>query len=279
MHEQLTLLAAQLALLKALHCSLTCCMCCRRGPRCTRLCGDASGEPGHACMPASSSAGAPTASTSSCAFWLCLTPAAIACTQNALLCCSSLTQHTSFWRMASCDAHCVQARTWLHFAGHEAHRGPDGWGGGGCSLLPRADHRRAPTLLLCRCLAFVSICVRPATHICPRQEHSLATCTLRMQHFLLIHAASGLTDDADSLRASQAASQLRSASELRRCAGHSLGGALATLAAHSFATAARARGQAPAIACYTFGAPRTGNVTLAAAAAAAAAAGGPPAWH
>ena len=44
------------------------------------------------------------------------------------------------------------------------------------------------------------------------------------------------------------------------CAGHSLGGALATLAAHSFATAARARGQTPAIACYTFGAPRTGNV-------------------
>ena len=43
--------------------------------------------------------------------------------------------------------------------------------------------------------------------------------------------------------------------------GHSLGGALATLAAHNFATQARkyANESAVSVACYTFGAPRTGN--------------------
>ena len=42
-------------------------------------------------------------------------------------------------------------------------------------------------------------------------------------------------------------------------AGHSLGGALATLAAHSFAVRAREKGCKPEMSCYTFGAPRTGN--------------------
>ena len=43
------------------------------------------------------------------------------------------------------------------------------------------------------------------------------------------------------------------------CAGHSLGGALASLAVHSFATAARERGRQLSLSLYTFGAPRTGN--------------------
>lgn len=42
-------------------------------------------------------------------------------------------------------------------------------------------------------------------------------------------------------------------------AGHSLGGALATLAAYEFRAAARAHGKDLNIACYTFGAPRVGN--------------------
>ena len=41
--------------------------------------------------------------------------------------------------------------------------------------------------------------------------------------------------------------------------GHSLGGALASLAAHKFAVTARQKGANPGIACYTFGAPRTGK--------------------
>ena len=47
-------------------------------------------------------------------------------------------------------------------------------------------------------------------------------------------------------------------------AGHSLGGALATLAAHSFATRARQEGATPAVTCYTFGSPRAGNHAFAA---------------
>ena len=38
-----------------------------------------------------------------------------------------------------------------------------------------------------------------------------------------------------------------------------MGGALATLAAHSFAVKAQSEGARPATSCYTFGAPRTGN--------------------
>ena len=41
--------------------------------------------------------------------------------------------------------------------------------------------------------------------------------------------------------------------------GHSLGGALATLAAYDFATAAQACGKTLNLACYTFGCPRVGN--------------------
>ena len=47
------------------------------------------------------------------------------------------------------------------------------------------------------------------------------------------------------------------------CAGHSLGGALATLAAHSFATRALELGAQPAVTCYTFGSPRAGNPAFA----------------
>ena len=42
-------------------------------------------------------------------------------------------------------------------------------------------------------------------------------------------------------------------------AGHSLGGALATLAAHEFRTVALSYGVDRDLACYTFGAPRVGN--------------------
>ncbi len=42
-------------------------------------------------------------------------------------------------------------------------------------------------------------------------------------------------------------------------AGHSLGGALATLAAYDVAKALEAAGLRAHLACYTFGAPRTGN--------------------
>ncbi len=41
--------------------------------------------------------------------------------------------------------------------------------------------------------------------------------------------------------------------------GHSLGGALATLAAHQMRTAALKHGFDRDLACYTFGAPRVGN--------------------
>ena len=41
--------------------------------------------------------------------------------------------------------------------------------------------------------------------------------------------------------------------------GHSLGGALATLAAYDIATAAEAAGRQLNLACYTFGCPRVGN--------------------
>ena len=41
--------------------------------------------------------------------------------------------------------------------------------------------------------------------------------------------------------------------------GHSLGGALATLAAYDFRKAARDNGVDLRVACYTFGAPRVGN--------------------
>ena len=51
---------------------------------------------------------------------------------------------------------------------------------------------------------------------------------------------------------------------LAHAAGHSLGGALATLAAHSFATRARQEGATPAVTCYTFGSPRAGNHAFAA---------------
>ena len=47
-------------------------------------------------------------------------------------------------------------------------------------------------------------------------------------------------------------------------AGHSLGGALATLAAHSFASRALQEGATPAVTCYTFGSPRAGNHAFAA---------------
>ena len=42
-------------------------------------------------------------------------------------------------------------------------------------------------------------------------------------------------------------------------AGHSLGGALAQLAAHDIATAAAKQGLTVTVGCYTFGAPRMGN--------------------
>jgi predicted lipase len=42
-------------------------------------------------------------------------------------------------------------------------------------------------------------------------------------------------------------------------AGHSLGGALAQLAAHDIATAAAKQGLTVSVGCYTFGAPRVGN--------------------
>ena len=44
-----------------------------------------------------------------------------------------------------------------------------------------------------------------------------------------------------------------------RAAGHSLGGALATLAAHQLRTVALSYGVDRDLACYTFGAPRVGN--------------------
>lgn len=43
------------------------------------------------------------------------------------------------------------------------------------------------------------------------------------------------------------------------CAGHSLGGALATLAAYDFRKKAWDNGVDLRVACYTFGAPRVGN--------------------
>ncbi len=46
-------------------------------------------------------------------------------------------------------------------------------------------------------------------------------------------------------------------------AGHSLGGALATLAAFDFRKKARDHGVDMRVACYTFGAPRVGNHTFA----------------
>lgn len=45
----------------------------------------------------------------------------------------------------------------------------------------------------------------------------------------------------------------------RPAAGHSLGGALATLAAYDFRKKARDNGVDLRVACYTFGAPRVGN--------------------
>ena len=53
--------------------------------------------------------------------------------------------------------------------------------------------------------------------------------------------------------------ELQCCGDLAVCPGHSLGGALATLAAHSFAVTAREQGCTSAFSCYTFGAPRTGN--------------------
>jgi hypothetical protein len=44
-----------------------------------------------------------------------------------------------------------------------------------------------------------------------------------------------------------------------RCAGHSLGGALAQLAAHDIARGAQVQGLRPKVTCYTFGSPRVGN--------------------
>ena len=41
--------------------------------------------------------------------------------------------------------------------------------------------------------------------------------------------------------------------------GHSLGGALAQLAAHDIATAGAKQGLTVSVGCYTFGAPRVGN--------------------
>lgn len=49
---------------------------------------------------------------------------------------------------------------------------------------------------------------------------------------------------------------------LRDClmhAGHSMGGALATLAAPEITTALNQAGMPVHVSCYTFGAPRTGN--------------------
>ena len=47
---------------------------------------------------------------------------------------------------------------------------------------------------------------------------------------------------------------------LLRCAGHSLGGALATLAAYDIRTSLQAKAVGSAeVVCYTFAAPRTGN--------------------
>ena len=48
-------------------------------------------------------------------------------------------------------------------------------------------------------------------------------------------------------------------SDMLNHAGHSLGGALATLAAYDFATAAQAVGKTLNLAVYTFGCPRVGN--------------------
>ena len=47
-------------------------------------------------------------------------------------------------------------------------------------------------------------------------------------------------------------------------AGHSLGGALATLAAYDVARIAKENGHEHAVTCITFGAPRTGNHAFAA---------------
>ena len=46
-------------------------------------------------------------------------------------------------------------------------------------------------------------------------------------------------------------------------AGHSLGGALATLAAYDVRAVGLAMGKDPRVSCYTFGAPRTGNHSFA----------------
>lgn len=48
-------------------------------------------------------------------------------------------------------------------------------------------------------------------------------------------------------------------SQLSSPAGHSLGGALATLAAFDVRRLGKKHGADPAVSCITFGAPRTGN--------------------
>ena len=109
------------------------------------------------------------------------------------------------------------------------------------------------------------------TCICQQPWHTLALPAAQPQVHTISSSAGceQLAAAVRQLQSSQFAARFPTGHKLSNGgnAGHSLGGALAELAAHHFATCAREQGNpyiSRQLACYTFGAPRVGNAAWAA---------------